>query len=598
MPSFKINLTHEHEDQVVLYCVKNNIDFNQANAYEVTLEAFKENPIVYKSSDNGTGEETEYTVTPRIARLIECQPRTVDRLADKVLWEKEKYKKNIWNENIKKSKAVSIPNLDKLVENLYRLNIVDKNSYLALVCFLMQLKYTRDKEIIENDKTCVFFNGVARNGKSATAKAICDIEAQYGEVYSPGSGTILEAVHEEMVWKSHLNYFDEVKPSDLMREKLLSIVNGGEKPVNPKNKRQYVQHVNTNNIFTSNGQIYLKQRRVSVVKFGNQLNGRPLEVGTLKKIIAEIMSSLPSFERYYDIYHIVRTANQARINPLAVSSIITYMNKKLHYVKDGDGASLNNTITFAPHDINNCVKNIYSKQILQSERIEGVLQALEDFVQKGLMEEIVYERNTTRHFKVTGENYLRIMAEFDKMNTANENNIKISAEELRDLLLPYFTETDSDNEIEEIPQSSKTLVKTENVDVEQLREEPPFIPEENLKRGRILWNRIYSQIEENFPVDDGDDEYEQKTLDEKPEILHELVSPKACQYLRLDTFIDLFEEYYSKELITQAYINQTGLKDPEVRKIAEKEKYCLSYESYRQNKLYTQRKRCGELSDN
>lgn len=93
-----------------------------------------------------------------------------------------------------------------LVDNLYRLNIVDGDSYLALICFLMQLKYTRNRRLEEDDKTGVFFNGVARNGKSATAKAICEIEKQYGKIFKAQSGKLLEASHGEEIWKSHLNF--------------------------------------------------------------------------------------------------------------------------------------------------------------------------------------------------------------------------------------------------------------------------------------------------------------------------------------------------------------------------------------------------------
>lgn len=91
----------------------------------------------------------------------------------------------------------------------------------------MQLKYTRNRRLEEDDKTGVFFNGVARNGKSATAKAICEIEKQYGKIFKAQSGKLLEASHGEEIWKSHLNFFDEVKPTDIDRELLLTIINGG-----------------------------------------------------------------------------------------------------------------------------------------------------------------------------------------------------------------------------------------------------------------------------------------------------------------------------------------------------------------------------------
>ena len=211
MSNFKVSVQHEHEEKIADYCAKNNIDFNLANAYDVVLETFKDQPITYLSRDNVTGEETKHTVTDRIARTIECQIRMVERINEKAALKKINLERDKWNNNIAKAELANSPNIEKLVDNLYKLNIVDGDSYLALICFLMQLKYTRNNLIPENDKTCVFFNGVARNGKSATARAICDIETQYGSVFCAKSGKILESTHEEQVWKSHLNYFDEVK---------------------------------------------------------------------------------------------------------------------------------------------------------------------------------------------------------------------------------------------------------------------------------------------------------------------------------------------------------------------------------------------------
>ena len=198
----KIGLTNPMENKIAIYCAKNNIEFNQAIAYDVVMDTFKYDPIVIADEDG------KHTVTERIARLIECQPRTVERIADKAELKKLEFDEQKIQTNIKNAKFDSVPEINTLVANLYRLNIVDKNSYLALVCFLMQLKHSRDNEILENDKTCVFFNGVARNGKSATARAICDVESQYGNVFKAQSGKILESTHEEQVWKSHLNYYD------------------------------------------------------------------------------------------------------------------------------------------------------------------------------------------------------------------------------------------------------------------------------------------------------------------------------------------------------------------------------------------------------
>jgi len=436
--SDKIILTNEQEGIIAMYCAKNGIEFTQANAYDVTLKAFENQPILYIATDSITREETKIDVTVRIARLIECQKRVVERIADKAVLKRGEVKQENFKANIQKAKIDSKPDLEMLVDNLHRLNIVDKNSYLGLVCFLMQLKYSRDNEISENDKTCVFFNGVARNGKSATAKAICDVESQYGEIFKAQSGKLLESTHEEQVWESHLNYFDEVKPTDIDRELLLTIVNGGDVELNPKNKKPYSYHVNTNNIFTSNDQISLKQRRVSIIKFGNRLNGRPLENGTLKNIITNIMNSLPDFKYYYDLYDVVSVYNENRVNALAISNIITYLTGKIGNVTAADERTLTATHTFAPHDIYNCVKGTYSKQIISSERKEAIKTALEYLEEQKLVEHKGYTGCSTQYYAVTGENYIKIMDRYNTINTKDERNYQIEKRELFECLTPYF----------------------------------------------------------------------------------------------------------------------------------------------------------------
>ncbi|MBQ6027102.1 MAG: hypothetical protein IJL21_00915 [Alphaproteobacteria bacterium] len=436
MSNVKVSARHEHEEAIALYCAKNNIEFNQANAYDVIMKTFESDPIMYKDDDG-----TERNGTARVAWNIEQKPKAIERIADKIERKKNELYQEQIQRNIEHAKVDSVPDLDKLVDNLYRLNIVDENSYLALVCFLMQLKYSRDSEILENDKTCVFFNGIARNGKSATAKAICDVESQFGTVFKAQTGKLLEAVHEEQVWKSHLNYFDEVKPTDIDRELLLTIVNGGNVEINPKNKRPVNFYVNTNNIFTSNDLISLKQRRVSVVKFGDRLNGRPLAPGTLNKIITDIFNSLPTFDHYYDLYDIVSIYNENRMNPLAISNIITFMTDKLGFVNREDERTLTARITFAPHDIYACVKDTFSKQILSSERKDAIKTALDSFKHDGLIDEIFYNNCSTRHFAVTGEQYLAILERYNDVGTKDETNEKISHEGLRKSLARFFEGT-------------------------------------------------------------------------------------------------------------------------------------------------------------
>lgn len=451
MSNFKVCVLHEHEEKIAAYCAQKNINFNQANAYDTVLETFKDEPIIYKKLEIETGKEVEYIVTKQIARKVECQNKTVERIGEKVELQKIKFKQKTWAKNIQRAELYSNPNLDILTENLYRLNIVDENSYLALVLFLMQLKHSRNNQVPENDKTCVFFNGVARNGKSATARAICDVEEQYGEVFKAQSGKILESTHEEQVWKSHLNYFDEVKPTDIDRELLLTIVNGGNVELNPKNKKAYNHLVNTNNIFTSNDQINLMQRRVSIIKFGNRLNGRPLGEGTLKEIITNIMNSLPVFDKYYDIYNKVSVYNENKLNPLAIESILTFLNTKLSFVSEEKTATLNQYTNFSAHDIYSCIKDSYNKQIISAERRDAIRNALEYFVEKGLMRPVTYKTGTTKNYSITGENYLKIMEEYSKLNTKEEKNKKIPLPDLKKILHPYFDVSDTSPEPEPEP---------------------------------------------------------------------------------------------------------------------------------------------------
>lgn len=435
--SKKIYLSHENEEKLVAYCAKNNLTFDLATAYDLTLKAFKDEPIMHEEDDDN-GEKQKKDVTKNVASYIETHPADIKRIAAKILFKSEQYEQSEYAINIKKAKAAEKPDLDNLVDNLYQLNIVDKNSYLALVCFLMQLRYTRDAKFPEDDKTFVFFNGLARNGKSATAKAICEVESQYGKVFRAHTGKLLGSTHEEQVWKSHLNFFDEVKPTDVARELALTIANGGEVELNPKNKAQYNYRVNTNNIFASNDQIYMMQRRVSIIKFGDRLNGRPLETGTLKKVFGKIMESLPSFDHYYDIYDIVSLANENRINPLAMEGIIGYFDKLMEFVTPENERSLLASRVFSATDIYSHIKHMNLQQTIPNERQTAIKFALEYLSQKGYLNPVPYENCPTNFYKVYGRDFLKLKDEFSKINTSDEVNIKISKKDLRATLAPYF----------------------------------------------------------------------------------------------------------------------------------------------------------------
>ena len=444
----KIIITHEIEQALAIYCATNNIELTLGNAYDIVMEVFKNVPIKTNQYNENTGENETIDITGKVARNLECQEKTICRINEKAQITKDKINQTKIKNNIKQAEIDSNPNLLTLVENLNRLNIVDKTSYLSLVCFLMQLKHTRNHEMAENDKTCVFFNGVARNGKSATAKAIVDIESDYGKVYRGTSGKILESTHEEEVWKSHLNYFDEVKPTDIDRELLLTIINGGDVELNPKNKKQYTYHVNTNNIFTSNDTINNQQRRVSVIKFGERLNGRPLEQNTMKKIITNIMNSLPSFDHYYDIYKMVSIENENRMNPVAIEAIKTYLSEEFREPKGYHGPYQNwhEDKLFTASDIYSCIKDKYKKQLVTSEKKQAIRNTLKEWAMKGIIKVDNYMSSSTTFYEIKYETYLKIADTYDKMNSKEENIQKAKKFELYDLFEEYYKDKNEENE--------------------------------------------------------------------------------------------------------------------------------------------------------
>lgn len=606
----KISLTNAMEGKIANYCAKNNIEFNQAIAYDVVMNTFKDEPITIVDEDG------EHTVTERIARLIECQPRTVERIADKAELYKTTIKQAQIKANIVQAKGNSVPNIDTLVDNLYRLNIVDKNSHLALVCFLMQLKYSRDDEILENDKTCVFFNGVARNGKSATARAICDVESQYGTVFKAQSGKILESTHEEQVWKSHLNYFDEVKPTDIDREKLLTIVNGGDVEINPKNKKAYNYNVNTNNIFTSNDMISLKQRRVSIIKFGDRLGGRPLESGTLNKIITNIFNSLPCFDHYYDLYKIVSEYNENRVNPLAISNIITFLTEQFGFVNDTDERTLTATKIFAPHDIYNCIKGTYSKQTITSERKEAIRTALDCLVEEDLLELLDY-KGTTKNYRVNGEQYLKIMVKYNNENTKDEENIKVSKTELYNALAPFFDlepiPDDTETQESDITMPDYSWIEPLNQMVEEekkAKEHPILVSADTRTKGAMLYNVLMKKLDCLVNGTDENGNKGMKLTYPIKNVLDSCITKDVCKTISYRWLIqELHDNFYEfddscDQLVKDIYLHNLGLTDEntldafEPYKLSEIQRGCKDGMTIESSWDFNQRKHKEKLEHN
>lgn len=450
MPNKQI-VTTEHERAIAYFCAANNLEFNVATAYTLVVETFKGHPIKQKFFSEDTGKVSTKNITLKVARTIECNPRTIERIAAKIEYATEELNKRKFNTNIQNALNDSCPDLCKLVDNLYQLNIVDASSYLALICFLMQLKYLRNNKFINNDKTCVFFTGVARDGKTATAKAISDIESQYGIVFKPQSGDILESTHEERVWKSHLNVFDEVKPGDVKRELLLTCVNGGEVEINPKNKPQYVFDTNTNLIFTSNGIVPFCQRRISVVKFGDRIDDDPLEPDVMPKIIKNIFDSLPDMKQYNALYRIVSKYNENRLTELAIQDILTYLGKRIGNIIPKKDNILEGGVTFSAHMIYNCIKDTYGKQILQSERKAAIRGALKKLEHEGYITQVKYPPCTTTFYKMTYKKYSEFLEQVSLSNTGYEKNNKIAKNALHDVLAPFFPICKPEN-AENIPQ--------------------------------------------------------------------------------------------------------------------------------------------------
>lgn len=566
MAKSKISLTHEHERIIAVYCAYKNIEFNQANAYDITMEAFKDNPIKYKTTDDITGEERNYNITPRIATLIERQPKTIDRIADKIERKKDEIQKEKYNQNIAKVKERTCPDINKLVDNLYRLNLVDEKSYLGLVCFLMQVKYLRDGELEQDDKLCAFFNGVAHNGKSATAKAIMKVEEQYGPVFKANSVKLLLAPHEERIYKTHVVYFDEAKASDIDRDKVINLINGGDIELNPKNKRQYLFHVNTNVIFASNDMVYLRQRRVAIIKFGKRLNCRPLGEGTLTEIITNIMDSLPSFEHYDDLYQVVSINNENAVSMVAMADILAYMHHNMELTCPANPLTMNQTVLLTPSYIYEHIKHSRHTQLVNPERRDAIPDALEYLAEQGLLTRKPYI-SSTKFYMVSGEQYLKIREKFDVLNTKYEKISKISKVELYDCLLPYFTAIPNPDDLPQIECPEPTEADYwEEADNTPLDENTVINSSWTKGRGAMLALRLLKRIlqaEETARCINAYDNIHEIVN----HLFDEYITLEFCQCVCYEEFMDSLDKHLVQRGVAthcdiqNRYITNLGLKN-------------------------------------
>ncbi|MFQ6739367.1 MAG: hypothetical protein ACLRFJ_01715, partial [Alphaproteobacteria bacterium] len=123
---------------------------------------------------------------------------------------------------------------------------------------------------------------------------------------------------------------------------------------------------------------------------------------------------------------------------LAIANIITFMGDKFGFVNREDEQTLTARITFAPHDIYNCVKGTFSKQIISPERKEAIKTALEYFADKKLIDCINYKNCSTKYYAVTGKQYLMILEMFNDLDTKDEKNVKIARDCLYHSLARFF----------------------------------------------------------------------------------------------------------------------------------------------------------------
>lgn len=51
MSNYKTLYNHEQKEDIAIFCAKNNVEFNETNAYDIVLETFKDHPIKKKYKD-------------------------------------------------------------------------------------------------------------------------------------------------------------------------------------------------------------------------------------------------------------------------------------------------------------------------------------------------------------------------------------------------------------------------------------------------------------------------------------------------------------------------------------------------------------------
>ena len=127
-----------------------------------------------------------------------------------------------------------------------------------------------------------------------------------------------------------------------------------------------------------------------------------------------------------------------------MEGIITYLDTVLGHVTPEKDSHLMATKIFSPHNIYSCIKSQYCKQIINSERRKAICITLEYLCKIGYLAEVKYSTTATKYYKVFGKDYLNMKEEFSRLNTNDEVNKKISKEDLKIALAPYFQPVQSE----------------------------------------------------------------------------------------------------------------------------------------------------------
>ena len=434
-------LCAEPETRIVTYCVDHNLEFNRVTALKIVLKACNDKPII-KIDYDSSGVPHYQDITKDVAWEYTRDKNSIECVQEKIEYLKRSRAEKLFKANIESDKKSAKPDLEQLVEALYSFNIVDEQSYLAVVYFLMQLKATRNAEMPKNRKSqriALFLSGVQGNGKTTFAETIMEIEKNYGITNYVNDAEAFNSRFEENLWKAHLNFCDEVIPSAITRSKLLRAVDGGQYQLERKNQTPYNWNVNTNLIFASNDNISLKQRRVAVVKFGAPCT-MAISFEVLTECMQKAMRCLPDFRWHQSMYHNISRTNQIRLNPLGVESISKFLGSKFGcYAPD----SANKTIKFNTSQIFDMLKGP-GREYLKTERKEAIRNALNEFSAKGFVTEFKYKNSTTKQYTIDLQQYYKFREWADSINTLDEKNIKITKQQLKDLLAPYFVPFASD----------------------------------------------------------------------------------------------------------------------------------------------------------